>query len=63
MEVYVDTGSGRNQEWTLEYKGSPGNLAEFEDILFGNDLVVTGLIMSLKLTTDGKSKVKRSIQT
>lgn len=58
VEVYIDTGVGRNRNWTLEYKGSPGNLSEFEDLLFGNtEIVDSGLIMGIKLATDGKSKV------
>ncbi|KAK0086849.1 hypothetical protein PV325_002411 [Microctonus aethiopoides] len=58
VEVYIDTGVGRNRNWTLEYKGSPGNLSEFEDLLFGNtEIVDSGLIMGIKLATDGKSKI------
>ncbi|KAL1506027.1 hypothetical protein ABEB36_005463 [Hypothenemus hampei] len=33
VEVYVK-GHGKNNDWQVEYRGSPGNLTQFEGILF-----------------------------
>ncbi|XP_030378531.1 DNA mismatch repair protein spellchecker 1 [Scaptodrosophila lebanonensis] len=45
VEVYV-----RHNDWELEYRGSPGNLLQFEDILFANREVLVGnSIMSLQV--------------
>ncbi|XP_063990837.1 DNA mismatch repair protein Msh2 isoform X2 [Diachasmimorpha longicaudata] len=58
VEVYINRGTNKNQDWTVEYKGSPGNLSQFEEILFGNtDVAVRASIMAVKLGTEGKSKV------
>ncbi|XP_011169227.2 DNA mismatch repair protein Msh2 isoform X2 [Solenopsis invicta] len=58
VEVYVNQGSSKNQNWILEYKGSPGNLSHFEDILFGNNDVAVGVsVIAVKLGTEGKSRV------
>lgn len=61
VEVYVNQGSSKNQNWILEYKGSPGNLSHFEDILFGNNDVAVGVsVIAVKLGTEGKSRVSSS---
>lgn len=58
VEVYVNQGSSKNQNWILEYKGSPGNLSHFEDILFGNNDIAVGVsVIAVKLGTEGKSRV------
>ena len=58
MEVYINQGSAKNQNWVLEYKGSPGNLTQFEDVLFGNnDVVVSVCVIAVKLGMEGKSRV------
>lgn len=58
VEVYVNQGSAKNQNWILEHKGSPGNLSSFEDILFGNnDIVESVSVIAVKLGTEGKSRV------
>ncbi|EDW77393.1 uncharacterized protein Dwil_GK18274 [Drosophila willistoni] len=45
VEVYV-----KRTEWQLEYRGSPGNLLQFEDILFANKEVLVGnSIISLQV--------------
>ncbi|XP_014488445.1 PREDICTED: DNA mismatch repair protein Msh2 [Dinoponera quadriceps] len=58
VEVYVNQGSSKNQNWVLEYKGSPGNLSPFEDLLFGNNDIAVGVsVIAVKLGTEGKSRV------
>ncbi|XP_043252756.1 DNA mismatch repair protein Msh2 [Colletes gigas] len=58
IEVYVNQGSAKNQNWVLEYKGSPGNLTQFEDILFdNNDVAVSVRVIAVKLGVEGKSRV------
>lgn len=48
VEVYVRRSSG--SDWQLEYRGSPGNLLQFEDILFANkEILVGNSILSLQL--------------
>ncbi|CAL7946134.1 unnamed protein product [Xylocopa violacea] len=58
IEVYINQGSAKNQNWMLEYKGSPGNLTQFEDILFGNnDVAVSVRVIAIKLGMQGKSRI------
>ncbi|XP_018354792.1 PREDICTED: DNA mismatch repair protein Msh2 [Trachymyrmex septentrionalis] len=58
VEVYINQGSSKNQNWILEYKGSPGNLSHFEDILFSNNDIAVGVsVIAVKLGTEGKSRV------
>ncbi|XP_014219551.1 DNA mismatch repair protein Msh2 [Copidosoma floridanum] len=58
VEVYVNQGTQKNQDWVLEYKGSPGNLIQFEDILFGNtDIAVVAAVIAVRFANDGSSKV------
>ncbi|XP_076658764.1 DNA mismatch repair protein spel1 isoform X1 [Halictus rubicundus] len=58
VEVYVNQGSVKNQNWVLEYKGSPGNLTQFEDVLFGNnDVAETVRVIAVKLGMNGKSRM------
>lgn len=53
VEVYVKV-SGKNNDWQLEYKGSPGNLTQFEEILFENaSMDSSNSVMAVKL---GKNK-------
>ncbi|PNF30713.1 DNA mismatch repair protein Msh2 [Cryptotermes secundus] len=60
VEVYVTQGSGtkNSNDWTLEYKGSPGNLVQFEDLLFSNvDLVVGTAVIAVRLAGNPKARV------
>ncbi|XP_013099800.2 DNA mismatch repair protein spellchecker 1 [Stomoxys calcitrans] len=48
VEVYVRRSSG--SDWKVEYRGSPGNLLQFEDIIFSNkEELVGNSILSLQL--------------
>lgn len=52
VEVYTTTGGGQEQ-WNLEYKGSPGNLVQFEELLFNSaePEILSNLLLSLQLVT------------
>ncbi|KAM7353840.1 DNA mismatch repair protein spel1 [Cochliomyia hominivorax] len=48
VEVYVRRSTG--SDWQLQYRGSPGNLLQFEDVLFSNkEILVGNSILSLQL--------------
>ncbi|XP_075226942.1 DNA mismatch repair protein spel1 [Lycorma delicatula] len=58
VEIYVNKGTKTNQSWVLEYKGSPGNLNQFEDLLFTNADQVEGCaVIGIKLGGDTKNKI------
>lgn len=47
VEVYVRSSQN---EWIIEYRGSPGNFSQFEEILFDNvDIDFTNSVMGVKL--------------
>ncbi|CAH0552518.1 unnamed protein product [Brassicogethes aeneus] len=49
VEVFLKSSSSKNNDWYLEYKGSPGNLQQFEEILFENStLTFSNSIMGIK---------------
>lgn len=49
VEVYVKS-SQRNNDWVLEYKGSPGDLSQFEEIIFdSNEIVYNNCVLGVKL--------------
>ncbi|BES93501.1 mutS homolog 2 [Nesidiocoris tenuis] len=56
VEVYSNPGKKSQSSWTLEFKGSPGNLSQFEDILFSSDSdqVLGNSVLGVKY--DGKTK-------
>lgn len=59
VEVYVKKGS--KTEYVLSYKGSPGNLLQFEEVLFGNLDTMAGsslLSVHLKAPAAGGGKQK-----
>lgn len=50
VEVYVKQTPSKNQDWVLEYKGSPGNLSQFEEILFeNNEMIFNTVVMAVKI--------------
>ncbi|KAH1028119.1 hypothetical protein HUJ05_001513 [Dendroctonus ponderosae] len=56
VEVYMKV-PGKSNDWQLEYKGSPGNLTQFEQILFENASIETcNSVMGIKF---GQNKVYR----
>ncbi|KAK7068453.1 MutS-like protein [Halocaridina rubra] len=57
VEVYKQK-SGKN-DWEADYKASPGNLSQFEEILFGgnNELNVTTGVMAIKLASEGGQRI------
>lgn len=52
LEVYVPKGKDHS-EWDLEYSASPGNLTQFEDILFNKDGVVGCGMLSVRFLRTG----------
>ncbi|XP_014279145.1 DNA mismatch repair protein Msh2 [Halyomorpha halys] len=55
VEVYTSKGNKAPSTWTLEYKGSPGNLAQFEELLFSNIEQIDGAaVLSVKYDTKNK---------
>lgn len=52
VEVYVRPPGAVavSNNWSLEYRGSPGNLLQFEEILFGNkEILVSNNLLSLQV--------------
>ncbi|CAG5028212.1 unnamed protein product [Parnassius apollo] len=59
VEIYVPEGSSKNSEWRLEYKGSPGNLTQLEEVL-GEGLGASNenapCLMAVSFKTDAVTK-------
>lgn len=58
-EVYTNKGPTKtSNDWQLEFKGSPGNLTQFEDLLFANNEMVAGsALIALHVKLLGKQKI------
>lgn len=57
VEVYTKSNKA-NSQWVLEFKGSPGNLSQFEELLFSIvDQVEGSAVIAVKMAGDSKSKV------
>ncbi|XP_065342598.1 DNA mismatch repair protein Msh2 [Cloeon dipterum] len=56
VEVYCSPNNSSNN-WTIEYKASPGNLYQFEDLLFNTKSELQSGIAAIKIAGDGKSKI------
>lgn len=55
VEVY--TKKPNTTDWKIEFRGSPGNLIQFEDLLFTNKDVLQGnTIISLQIRMEGAQK-------
>lgn len=58
VEVYTNCKGAGQDDWSLEFKGSPGNLSQFEELLFSNDPeILSNLLLSLQLVTTQQQKV------
>ncbi|XP_073259189.1 DNA mismatch repair protein Msh2-like [Porites lutea] len=59
VEMYRTSKGTRNTSaWELVAKASPGNLQQFEDILFGNnDMSVSAVVMAIKLGTENGQRI------
>ncbi|CAH0390735.1 unnamed protein product [Bemisia tabaci] len=59
VEVYCNKPTAKGSaSWVLEFKGSPGNLSQFEDLLFDSvDQVEWNCVAAIKIGTKNKDKV------
>lgn len=56
--VEVFTKNSETKDWEVEFRGSPGNLLQFEDILFSNnDMVAGSAIFGLQIKQEGQQRI------
>ncbi|XP_058120006.1 DNA mismatch repair protein spellchecker 1 [Anopheles ziemanni] len=59
VDVYTKSSQKKlGNEWTVEFKGSPGNLAHFEDVLFNsnNDMISGSALIALQVRQESKNR-------
>uniref|UniRef100_A0A182PPT9 DNA mismatch repair proteins mutS family domain-containing protein n=1 Tax=Anopheles epiroticus TaxID=199890 RepID=A0A182PPT9_9DIPT len=59
IEVYTKSAKKKlENEWSIQYKGSPGNLAHFDDVLFNNnnEMVNGSALIALHLRQESKQR-------
>lgn len=58
VEVYSNESSTKGRiDWVAQYKGSPGNLTQFEDLLFSNsEVLVNNGVVGIRLAVVDKNK-------
>lgn len=52
VEVYVNKSQKNTNDWKLEYQGSPGNIVQFEDLIFNNDVISDATTIGINLKKD-----------
>lgn len=59
VEIYAsDKGKGQSAQWKVVRRGSPGNLQDFEDLLFANtDISATPMVLAARLQMRGDDRV------
>ncbi|XP_050300026.1 DNA mismatch repair protein Msh2 [Anthonomus grandis grandis] len=63
VEIYVKT-PGKNNDFQLEYNGSPGNLTQFEQILFENNTIdSSNSVMGLKIGKNNRTIAVSNVNT
>lgn len=62
VEVYTLSKTAQD-DWSLEYKGSPGNLAQFEEMLFNSSEpeILSNLLLSLQLVSTQQQRVTSKV--
>lgn len=48
-KILLQGRDSKSNDWTLEFKGSPGNLIQFESMLFNNEMDIGTTMISLNL--------------
>lgn len=60
IEVYSKESKRKHEnDWSIQYKGSPGNLAHFEDVLFNNnnEMVIGSALIALHIRHESKQRM------
>ncbi|KAL0275389.1 UNVERIFIED_CONTAM: hypothetical protein PYX00_003247 [Menopon gallinae] len=57
IEVYSSKGGHKSNDWFLEFKGSPGNLDQFENIFVDSGLVTGSTAMAIKIGGESNNKI------